>query len=226
MNTDLKAWWQPLLWLVAAACLGFAVPALFSGVMGLPRRLYLLPYMLIVGAFLYAYLRWSGIDLAAVLRRNWIWGVVGAVLAGAFMVMNVRSQPASPTSSGLWLIFDLIWLGLIYGALDALLLSALPVAASWQMVQRLGWDGAWGGRALFAAVALIASIVITASYHLGYVEFRNPTVTAPVFGNSVGTIAQLATGNPIASLGSHIAMHTAAVLHGPDTVVQLPPHVW
>lgn len=226
MNAGLKAWWQPLLWLLAAACLGFAVPALFSGVLGLSRRLYLLPYVLIVGGFLYAYLRWSGIDLAAALRRNWVWGVVGAVLAGAFMVMNVRSQPASPTSSGLWLIFDLIWLGLIYGALDALLLSALPVAASWQMVQRLGRDGSWGGRAIFAAVALIASIVITASYHLGYVEFRNSTVTAPVFGNSVGTVAQLATGNPIASLGSHIAMHTAAVLHGPDTTVQLPPHVW
>lgn len=35
------------------------------------------------------------------------------------------------------------------------------------------------------------------------------------------TLGYLITGNPLAAVISHIAMHIAGVLHGPDTVVQL-----
>jgi hypothetical protein len=38
------------------------------------------------------------------------------------------------------------------------------------------------------------------------------------------SLSMLVTGNPIAAVGSHVAMHTAAVLHGPATTIQLPPH--
>jgi hypothetical protein len=38
------------------------------------------------------------------------------------------------------------------------------------------------------------------------------------------SLAYIVTGNPIAAVISHVAMHIAAVLHGVETVMQLPPH--
>ena len=42
----------------------------------------------------------------------------------------------------------------------------------------------------------------------------------------VGTmsLAYLVSGNPLAAVLSHMAMHIAAVLQGADSVIQLPPH--
>ena len=38
------------------------------------------------------------------------------------------------------------------------------------------------------------------------------------------TLGYLVTNNPLAAVVSHIVMHIAAVLRGPASVVQLPPH--
>jgi hypothetical protein len=38
------------------------------------------------------------------------------------------------------------------------------------------------------------------------------------------SLGYILTNNPIAAVFSHIAMHTAGVLHGKATVIQLPPH--
>ena len=38
------------------------------------------------------------------------------------------------------------------------------------------------------------------------------------------TLAFLLSGNPLGSLISHTTMHLAAVLQGPETTIQLPPH--
>jgi hypothetical protein len=38
------------------------------------------------------------------------------------------------------------------------------------------------------------------------------------------SLACLLAGNPLPALIPHVAMHLAAVLHGMESVVQLPPH--
>lgn len=38
------------------------------------------------------------------------------------------------------------------------------------------------------------------------------------------TAAYLLARSPIAAVGGHVVMHVAAVLHGIDTTIQLPPH--
>ena len=38
------------------------------------------------------------------------------------------------------------------------------------------------------------------------------------------TLGYLLTNNPLTAILSHIAMHIAGVLHGPASVMQLPPH--
>jgi hypothetical protein len=220
-----RAWWAYLLWLPAAALLGFAIAEIFAGLLHLPRSLYLIPYVTLVSLFLYIFLRWSGISLTELFRHNWAWGVVGAVLVGAFLVRNVFSQPASPRPTGLALAFDLLWSGVVYGTIDALLLSVLPVLATWQAFSALGWTNHWPGKIAVGAIALFASLFVTICYHLGYPEYRMQAgVLGPSIGNGVMTLGYVLTNNPITAILSHIAMHVAGVLNGADSVMQLPPH--
>jgi hypothetical protein len=212
-------------WIVAAAVLGLALTAICAGVFRLPRNVFVIIYLALVVPFLYAYVRWSQVSVGELIRHNWIWGLVGAVLAGVFVVRNVLSQPASPQSQGLTLAFDIAWLGVVYGALDALFLSVLPVLATWQAFTALGWTESLGGKILVGALALVASLFVTVAYHLGYPEYRTAGgIMGPSVGNGVMSLSYLLTNNPIAAVFSHIAMHVAGVLHGPATVIQLPPH--
>jgi hypothetical protein len=220
-----KSWWAYLLWLPAAALLGFIIAWFFDGLLHLPRSIYLIPYVALVSLALAAFLRWSGISLLELSRHNWAWGVVGAVLVGAFVVRNVLSQPASSRAKGFRLAFDLLWSGVIYGLVDALLLSVLPVLATWQAFSILGWTAYWPGKIAVGAIAFIASLFITVWYHLGYPEYRlRGAVKGPSIGNGVMTLGYILASNPMTAIFSHIAMHIAGVLHGPATVMQLPPH--
>ena len=142
-----------------------------------------------------------------------------------FLVRNVFSQPASTSSQGASLVWNIIWLGIVYGALDALLLSVLPVLATWQAFSGFSWTHALGGKIVVAVIALIASLLVTVVYHLGYPEYRVAGgVMGPSIGNTVMSLGYVLANNPITAVFSHIAMHIAGVLHGPASVMQLPPH--
>ena len=159
------------------------------------------------------------------LRVSLLWMLPGAVLIGAFLVRNILSQPVSPRSQGLSLALDIAWLGIVYGTLDALFLSVLPVLATWQAFSALGWTATTPGKIAVGAIALVASLLVTVAYHLGYPEYRvQGGAMGPTIGNGIMSIGYLLTNNPITAVFSHIAMHIAGVFHGPATVIQLPPH--
>jgi hypothetical protein len=220
-----KVWWAYLLWIPAAALLGFAIAEIFAGLLHLRRNIFLVPYVGLVSLALYLFMQWSGLSLTELVRYNWVWGVVGAVLVGAFMIRNIFSQPASPRTKGFFLALDLLWSGVIYGLVDALLLSVLPVLATWQAFSVLGWTTDWPGKVAVGAIAFVASLLVTVSYHLGYSEYRvKMGVIGPTIGNGVMSLAYLLTSNPLAAIFSHMAMHIAGVLRGPASVIQLPPH--
>ena len=211
-------------WIAAAALLGFAIAAIFAGLLHLPRPIYLIPYVGLTGLFFYAYVRWSGLSVASLIRHHWYWGIIGAALLGIWTVRNILSQPASPRAEGLPLAFDLAWSGVIYGTVDALLLSVLPVLATWGAFSALGWTGNWPGKILVGSLAVIASLFVTIVYHLGYPECRGPGLFGPIIGNGAMTGGYVLTNNPITAVFSHIAMHVAGVLQGPASIAQLPPH--
>lgn len=220
-----RMWASYLLWVAAAALLGFATTVVFAGWLHLPRRIFLVPYVALVSLFFYAFLRWSNTSIPDLLRHKWIWGLVAAVPLGLFTVNNILSQPASPRSEGLLLIFDLLWIGVVYGLMDALLLSVLPVLATWKAFTILGWTAHWWGKLLVSVVAILLSLAVTVAYHLGYPECRVAGgLFGPTLGNGAMTIGYVVAGNPMASMFSHIAMHIAGVLQGPASVLQLPPH--
>lgn len=220
-----RVWWGHLIWIPAAAALGFAIASIFSGSLRLSRSIFLIPYVILGGLFVFAYWRWSGISVIELVKHNWVWGLAGAALVGAFVVRNVLSQPVSPHTTGLRLAFDLLWSGVVYGGMDALLLSVLPVLATWQAFQSLGWTASLPGKILVGAIALLLSLLVTVCYHLGFAEYRQaPGVVGPSIGNGVMSLGYLLTNNPITAIFSHIGMHIAGVLHGPAAVMQLPPH--
>ena len=219
-----KAWYAFLGWIVVAGLLGFAISFIFAGVLRLPRSLYLIPYIGFSGLFFYAFVRSSGLSIGDLIRHHWVWGLIGAVLLAIFTINNILSQPASPRSEGFTLAFDLLWSGVIYGLMDALLLSVLPVLATWQAFTLLNWTANWPGKILVGALAVFASLVVTVAYHLGYPEYRSTGLFGPAIGNTAMTLGYLLTNNPLAAVLSHIAMHIAGVLQGPASVVQLPPH--
>ena len=217
--------WLLMAWIIAASVLGFSISAVFSGWLKLSRRLFLVPYVALTGAFLYTFVLWNEIDLVALFARNWIWGVIAGLILGAFLVNNVRSQPASPRSTGGGLVLDLAWLGLVYGVIDALFLNVMPVAAVWNGFLQAGWTDSWLGMIAAGVLVLGASLLVTAAYHVGYPEFRNKRVGLVLVGNALITLAYLLSTNPLGAVISHTAMHLAAVLRGPETTIQLPPHV-
>ena len=216
--------WLYLGWVLAGGLLGLVISTVFSGWMQLSRRLFLIPYLFLSGAFLYGFYLWSQTDLISLFGQNWHWGLLAGAIVGALLVRNVLSQPASARSTGAGLFFDVLWVGLGYGAMDALLLNVMPVVAVWSGFSEIGWAVSWSGKIAVGALALLASLLVTLLYHLGYPEFRNRKVGLVLFGNALITLAYLVSTNPLGAIVSHVAMHVAAVFQGPETMIQLPPH--
>lgn len=110
------------------------------------------------------------------------------------------------------------------GTADSLLLSVLPVLPTRHALAGRVRSGGPGRRGAAAGVALASGLAVTAAYHIGYPEYRGTRLVSPLIGNAVLSLAYVVSDHPIATIGPHVAMHIAAVLHGPDTALQLPPH--
>jgi hypothetical protein len=117
-----------------------------------------------------------------------------------------------------------MWPGLAYGAIDGLLLSVVPITAVYRGLAGMEWTTGAFGEVGIALIALLASLTITLFYHLGYPEFRGRQVAWTLIGNGLFSLAFLVSGNPLAAVLPHIAMHIAAITHGRETSIQLPPH--
>ncbi|MEZ4679034.1 MAG: hypothetical protein R2932_32945 [Caldilineaceae bacterium] len=217
-------WWGHLLWVWGAAVLGWACTALFAGLMHWSRPFFLIPYVLLTGGFMLVWLRWSDLNWRSHLIQHWGWGLLGTLVVGVFVVQNVLRQPHTPMPQGINLAIDLLWLGLLYGLVDGLFLTVLPVAATWQAFTLLGWTARWSGRIGAGVMALLASLLVTATYHWGYPEFQGAALFGPLVGVGMMSVAYLLSRSPLAPILSHIAMHVAAVLFGLSTAIQLPPH--
>jgi hypothetical protein len=213
-----------VIWILIASLLGFTVAAIFAGWLKLQRNVYLLFYIPLVAALLTTFVISNDLNIKEIILHNWTWGLLGAVLAGAFVVKNVLSQPSSERQMGVALLSDILWPGFIYGLVDALLLSVLPIIAVSIAITDKAWLENWTGKAGFIGLGLLGSFLVTTAYHLGYPEFRGKKVIWPNIGNGVLSLAYLLTMNPLAAILPHIAMHIVAMLHGPRTTGQVPPH--
>jgi hypothetical protein len=210
-------------WVIGAGLLGFASSALLTSALHLPRDGFVAFHAVVVAVFAGVFVRSRGIDPATQLRRRWATGLVAGVLVGALLVWTVLRQPESARPGGVGLLWALAWDGALYGAVDAVLLTVIPVLAIYG-ARSAGQLGSQRARWRWGFAALLASIFITGAYHLGFAEFRGPALVAPLIGSTIITLSYLVTGSPVAPIISHMLMHAAAVVHGMATTVQLPPH--
>jgi hypothetical protein len=209
-------------WVLLAGLLGLFTSAVFSGRMEMPRNRFLVPYVIFASIFLLGFFYFDSIDLIDLLLQNWFYGLIAGVIVGAILTRNVMSQSSSPSDRNL--VMDILWLGIIYGLIDSLLLNVMPVLAVWTVFSQIGLLSTWTWQLFAAILGLGASLLVTLLYHLGYTEFRNKKVGFVLIGNTIITLAYLISTNPFGAILSHIIMHIAAVIRGPETTIQLPPH--
>ena len=85
-------------------------------------------------------------------------------------------------------------------------------------------DRRFSGRVVIGAIALAASLAMTAAYHAGYSDFRSEKMRKPLVGDALWSVPTLVTLNPIGAPIAHVGLHTSAVLHSYETDTFLPPH--
>jgi hypothetical protein len=209
-------------WYLAGMSGAFLVPFLFSSVLNLTHDVYYLVYFVASAGFLFAYTLATKTDVAAMFTRHWRWSLAIGVAAAIFVVMAVlKREDSTPHPHGLYFGFSIFWRGALYGVVDALMLSAFPGAVAYGLFQ--GRLGSVARRAGYAAVTLALVLAITATYHLGYKQFREDGVGAPETGNTIISLPVILTANPLGSLVAHASMHVTADVHAYETNVYLPP---
>jgi hypothetical protein len=188
-------------WFAVGNVVAFALPFVGVSLLRLQHDVYYGLYFAAVLVLLGAYAHFEQADLRGLFTRNWVWScALGAVTAFA-VVRNVLANSSA-----------------------TLLLTAFPCAVAYTLLR--GRVGGIAGHLRFAALTLPLILAITATYHLGYPQYRTDGVRQPETGNTLMSVPTLVTANPIGSIGAHMSMHIAAVTHAYETDTYLPPQTF
>jgi hypothetical protein len=188
----------------------------------LPLDLYYLIYFGIIISFFTIYIKKTQLNLKESVFKRLFGGILLGLIFGALMVQNVLSRPETETFTGPYLAWLIFWRGLIYGAIDGLLLSTFPWIVTWRAFEVE--KKPLGKKIVFGFLAWLFILVLTTAYHFGYADFRSKKIIQPNIGNTIMSVPTLVSANPISSPITHAIMHIAAVIHSPKTELFLPPH--
>jgi len=209
-------------WFVFGSALAFAIPYVGVSQLHLQHDVYYGVYFAAMLAMLAAYVRAEQIDVRPLFTRHWRSSLIVGIPVAAFVVWNVfRTDDATSRPHGAYFAFELLWRGVGYGTIDALLLTVFPCMVAYTLLH--GRLTTVSRRAWYVAIAIPMILVITATYHLGYPQYRQDGVARPEVGNTLISIPMLATANPVGSIAAHTSMHVTAVTHSYETTVFLPP---
>ena len=214
-------WW----WLAGGLVLAFALPFVLTDVLDVDRDLFYGVYAGSVAALFGAWAHATGYDLRAAVRRRWLLAtLLGVAAAAALTAMVLRTETATPRPDGVELVLAVAWRGVVYGVTDGLLLSVFPILVVFAAFAGSRLDARLRGKLVIGAVALAASLLMTAVYHASYSDFRSEKLRKPVAGDLVWSVPTLVTLNPIGAPIAHAGLHVSAVLHSYETETYLPPH--
>ena len=212
-------------WLAIGFVLAFVPPFLLTDVFDLNRDVFYGLYAFIVVDLFVGWARSTGYDLVAAVRRRWMLAAgLGGVSAAVLSVMVVRTEDATTRPDGIELVGAVVWRGVVYGLTDGLLLSVFPILVVLAAFAGRTVTRRIRHKILIGAVAMVASLAMTAVYHAGYSDFRSSKMTRPVTGDLIWSVPTLMTLNPIGAPIAHAGMHVTAVLHSYETDTFLPPH--
>jgi hypothetical protein len=216
--------WIHLVWLGAGLLLGFLVPLVLADVLEVQKDVYYGIYSAFALGLFIAWARSTGQSLREMLRRRWPLAILLGLAFAGVMAAIALNEDAGSRPEGLDLVGAILWRGLLYGMADGLLLSSFPILvvfaafAGTRMRQKLA------GTLVVGLIAVLASLAMTAAYHLGYSDFRSDKLRKPVAGDLVWSAPTLLTLNPIGAPIAHAGLHVTAVVHNSDTDLFLPPH--
>lgn len=114
-------------WVALAGLVGFASAAVFSSLLQWERSALVLAHTAVTLVFVGLYVVRTGVDPVAEVRRRWPAGLTVGLVGGAVLAYGVRQQVTSASPSGSSLVGAVVWFGLLYGSVDALLLSVVPI---------------------------------------------------------------------------------------------------
>jgi hypothetical protein len=196
-------------------------------VLELQHDLYYLVYFTMSLGYLGWFAARSRLALRTLLREHVWWSLGRGALIAVAIVGQVTDQPGTPHPSGGYYLFELVWRGVVYGTVDALVLSAFPALVA-LLVLRGNRRGALR-KVAFAGLVLLFSLVVSTSYHLGYSTYRGTDLAKPLIGTVLLNVPAALTGNPVGAVLQHATVHTSAVVHqyygGDDTNHFLPPEL-
>ena len=159
------------------------------------------------------------------MRRHWVWALgIGIAIAGLLAFMVVRTEDATPRPDGIELVGAVLWRGVVYGVTDGLLLSVYPILVVFAAFAGSRLNDRLAGKVVIGAVAIVASLAMTAIYHAGYSDFRSEKIAKPLQGDVLWSVPTLVTLNPVGAPLAHVGLHVSAVLHSYETDTFLPPH--
>jgi hypothetical protein len=213
----------PLIWLASGAALFFVVPFVGADVLGLQPDLYYLVYFTVALAWFGAFLASYGTQLRDLWPLNLAWSLVVGAVAGVGVAAVVFGSDATGHPEGWRWWFEIGWRGLVYGSVDALILFVFPAAVAYLLMHG---DRAGARRKVgYAGLVLALSLLMSASYHLGYPEYRDADMRSPLVGTVMADSAAVLTGNPVGAFITHGTAHVSAAVHqsegGPTKM--LPP---
>ena len=117
--------------------MAFVIPLVFSSWLELHHDVYYLVYFTFVAAVVGTYVRVSEINVTEVVTANWKLSVAVGIASAAFVTWSVLGRIQSTLHpSGAYFVFEIGWRGILYGFVDALLLSAFPGLIAWELMQR------------------------------------------------------------------------------------------
>jgi hypothetical protein len=214
---------HPWLWLGGGALLFFAVSFVGTDVFGLQPDLFYLIYFTIAVGWFAAFLATYHTALRELWRINLTWSLVVGAVAGIAVTTIVFSTSGTDHPDGWRWLFQIGWRGIVYGSVDALTLFVFPAAVAYLLMHG---DRTGARRKLgYAGLVLSLSLLVSASYHLGYAEYRNADIRSPLIGTVMADSAAVLTGNPVGAFLTHVPGHVSAVVHqnegGPTHM--LPP---
>lgn len=211
-----------LVWFAVVCLVAFLVPYVGVSVLDLQHDLFYLVYFAVTITVLAAYVRVEHVEVTKIFRNRWRWSLgLGVLLAGLLVFNVLNTEDATGRPHGAYFVFELLWRGVGYGTIDALLLTAFPCLIAYRMLR--GRITGIVGRLRYVALALPLVALITATYHLGYPQYREDGLARPETGNLLISIPTFATANPVGSVIAHVSQHVAAVTHSYESRIFLPP---
>jgi hypothetical protein len=213
---------RQLVWFASVCVVAFLVPYLGVSLLDLQHDLFYLAYFAVAITVIGIYVRVEQVPLVEVFRSRWRWSLGLGVVLTAVLVFNVvNSEDGTARPHGLYFVFELLWRGVGYGVVDTVLLTVFPCLVAYTLLH--GRVAGLAGKLHFTVLALPLVLLVTATYHLGYPQFRDQGVGRPEIGNVLISIPTFATANPVGSFAAHVSQHVAAVTHAYESRVFNPP---